>query len=200
MDRRTFTFGMLALPILGGTAAWGAGVDVAPINSYLKRLRAAEGNFVQVNANGSRQTGRFTLAKPGRIRFEYDRPKGAMVIADGKWVGVFDPKSNRNPTRYPLERTPLQILLRDDISLAEPGFVLGATRDPTGTHITVVDPRMPKEGRLVISFADNPIMLREWVVQTKSGERTAVSLTNLKPLTSVNGSLFNIELAAAEYR
>ena len=29
-----------------------------------------------------------------------------MVIADGSWVGVFDPKSNRNPTRYPLDRTP----------------------------------------------------------------------------------------------
>ena len=51
------------------------------------------------------QTGTFYLAKPGRIRFEYDSPKGAMVIADGTWVGVFDPKSNRNPTRYPLGRT-----------------------------------------------------------------------------------------------
>ena len=52
-----------------------------------------------------------------------------MVIADGRWVGVFDPKSNRNPTRYPLERTPLSLLLRDRLSLTEPGLVLGATRD-----------------------------------------------------------------------
>ena len=52
-----------------------------------------------------------------------------MVIADGAWVGVFDPKSNRNPTRYPLDKTPLSLLLRDRLSLAEPGLVHGATRD-----------------------------------------------------------------------
>ena len=68
-----------------------------------------------------------------------------MVIADGQWVGVFDPKSNRNPTRYPLANTPLSLLLRDSLSLREPGLVKGATRDPDGTtHITVVDPRAPE--------------------------------------------------------
>lgn len=191
---------MLALPTLLTPKAWAAGVNVAPINTYLKNLRAAEGTFQQTNANGSRQTGRFMLAKPGRIRFEYDQPKGAMVISDGTWVGVFDPKSNRNPTRYPLSRTPLQILLRDNISLAEPGFVLGATEDSKGTHITVVDPRAPKDGRLVMSFTDNPISLQEWVVMTKTGQRTTVSLTELSPVTAVNSSLFNIELASANYR
>ena len=77
-----------------------------------------------------------------------------MVIADGAWVAVFDPKSNRNPTRYTLDRTPLSLLLRDRLSLAEPGMVQGATRDAAGTDITVVDPRTPKEGRMVMSFSD----------------------------------------------
>lgn len=198
MDRRTFLLALAALPLAGHPAA-AQGVNVAPINSYLQALRTAEGGFRQTNPNGSTQTGRFYLAKPGRIRFEYAAPKGAMVIADGSWVGVFDPKSNRNPTRYPLDRTPLSILLRDRISLAEPGLVLGATRDAGGTHVTVVDPRSPQDGRMTMTFSENPIQLRQWEIRTASGQRTRVALTELRTGVSVSRSLFNIELAATSY-
>jgi outer membrane lipoprotein-sorting protein len=198
MNRRTALLALAALPALALPAF--AQVNVAPINSYLQSLRSAEGRFRQTNPNGSVQTGTFYLAKPGRIRFEYDSPEGAMVIADGRWVGVFDPKSNRNPTRYPLDRTPLSLLLRDRLSLAEPGLVLGATRDAAGTDITVVDPRMPNEGRMRLRFADSPVELREWEITTKSGQRTRVVLTDLATGVTINPSLFNLELATANYR
>jgi outer membrane lipoprotein-sorting protein len=200
MNRRSLILALAALPLASALPAAAQGVDVGAINRYLQALRSAEGSFRQTNPNGSVQTGRFYLAKPGRIRFEYDSPKGAMVIADGAWVGVFDPKSNRNPTRYPLDRTPLSLLLRDRLSLAEPGLVLGATRDASGTDITVVDPRAPQEGRMVMSFSDSPIQLRQWEITTKAGQRTRVALTSLRPGGSFARSLFNIELAAAEYR
>ena len=204
MNRRGL---LLALPALalafGGVAALPAAaqsVNVTAINRYLTGLRSAQGSFRQTNPNGSVQTGRFFLQKPGRIRFEYDTPKGAMVIADGTWVGVFDPKSNRNPTRYPLSKTPLSLLLRDTLSLAEPGLVLGATRGAGGTEITVVDPRAPQEGRMVMTFGEDPITLRSWMITTKTGARTRVDLQSLEPAPSLDRSLFNIELATANYR
>lgn len=175
-------------------------VDATAINTYLTGLRSAQGGFRQTNPNGSVQTGTFYLAKPGRIRFEYDTPKGAMVIADGSWVGVFDPKSNRNPTRYPLNSTPLGLLLRDRISLTEPGMVQGATRDDTATHITVVDPENPKAGSMVMSFSNQPIALTSWEITTQTGARTRVDITNLTPGVVPDRSLFNIELAATAYR
>jgi outer membrane lipoprotein-sorting protein len=175
-------------------------VNVTAINSYLTGLRSAQGTFRQTNPNGSVQTGSFYLQKPGRIRFEYDTPKGAMVIADGAWVGVFDPKSNRNPTRYPLDRTPLSLLLRERLSLAEPGLVLGATRDADGTEITVVDPKAPQEGRMVMTFTDDPIALTGWTITTKTGARTRVELQSLERAAGFERSLFNIELATASYR
>lgn len=187
---------LLALP----PTAMAQQVDAAAINAYLTALRSAQGTFKQTNPNGSVQTGAFYLAKPGRIRFEYDTPKGAMVIADGSWVGVFDPKSNRTPTRYPLSSTPLDLLLRDRISLSEPGLVQGATRDASGTRITVVDPENPKAGRMVMSFSNNPIALTSWEITTQAGARTRVELTSLTPGTSPSRSLFNIELAATHYK
>jgi outer membrane lipoprotein-sorting protein len=198
MDRRTLLLALAALPF--ALPARAQGVNVSAINSYLTGLRSAQGRFTQTNPNRTTQTGTFYLQKPGRIRFEYDTPKGAMVIADGNWVGVFDPKSNRNPTRYPLDKTPLSLLLRDRLSLTEPGLVQGATRDAQGTDITVVDPRAPREGRMVMSFADDPVALRQWVVTTKAGQTTRVALEQLKTGVKLDRSLFNIELAAASYR
>jgi outer membrane lipoprotein-sorting protein len=200
MNRRTLVLALAALPLASALPAAAQSVNVTAINDYLLGLRSAEGDFRQTNPNGSTQTGRYFLQKPGRIRFEYDTPKGAMVIADGSWVGVFDPKSNRNPTRYPLDRTPLSLLLRENLSLREPGMVLGATRDAEGTDITVVDPRAPQEGRMVMSFNDDPIQLRQWQITTKTGQRTQVALTSLRAGASLQRSLFNIELATANYR
>ncbi len=198
MNRRTLLLALAALPLAGPALA--QSVDVTAISAYLAGLRSAQGRFRQTNPDGSVQGGAFYLSKPGRIRFEYDQPKGAMVIADGINVGVFDPKSNRNPTRYPLSKTPLSLLLRENLSLREPGMVLGATRDASGVHVTVVDPRAPNEGRMVMSFTENPIALRAWAITTKTGQRTEVALTQLSPGVSNNPSLFNIELAAANYR
>ena len=198
MNRRTL---LLAIPVLAlALPAAAQSVNVSAINAYLTALTSAQGAFRQTNPNGSVQTGRFYLQKPGKIRFEYDRPAGAMVIADGTWVGVFDPKSNRNPTRYPLAKTPLSLLLRSDLSLAEPGLVLGAVRDADGTEITVVDPRAPKDGRLVMTFSEDPVALAGWTTIAKTGQRTRVAITSLRTGVPLERSLFNIELAEAKAR
>lgn len=200
MNRRTLLFALALLP-LATTAARAQSVDVSAINAYLGGLRTAQGRFTQTNPNRSVQTGTFYLQRPGRIRFEYDKPAGAMVIADGSWVGVFDPKSNRNPTRYPLDRTPLSLLLRDRLSLAEPGLVKGATSDADDTTtITVVDPRSPTEGRMAMHFSSAPITLLGWEITTKTGQTTSVRLSDLRPGVAIDRSLFNIELATAGYR
>ena len=200
MNRRSLLLAVPALALAAALPAAAQSVNVTAINNYLTALRSAQGTFRQTNPNGSVQTGRFYLQKPGKIRFEYDTPKGAMVLADGTWVGVFDPKSSRNPTRYPLGKTPLSLLLRDQLSLAEPGLVLGATRTATSTDITVVDPRAPQEGRMVMSFSDNPIALKSWTITTKTGARTRVDLVDMEPAPGLARSLFNIELATANER
>jgi outer membrane lipoprotein-sorting protein len=197
MNRRSLLLALALLPLARPAAA---AVNVSAVERYLAGLRTAQGRFRQTNPNGSTQAGAFYLQKPGRIRFEYDAPKGAMVIADGTWVGVFDPKSNRNPTRYPLDKTPLGLLLRDRLSLTEPGLVLGATEDTGGIHITVVDPRAPDAGRMVMTFAPSPVTLRQWEITTKAGARTRVALSDVTTNISLDPSLFNIELAATRYR
>ena len=198
MNRRALLLALAALPLAASARA--QPVDATAIEAHLRGLRTAQGRFRQTNPDGSTQTGRFFLSKPGRIRFEYDTPAGAMVIADGINVAVFDPKSNRRASRYPLSRTPLSLLLREDLSLSEPGLVQGATRDAAGIHVTVVDPRSPNEGRMVMTFTEDPVAMRQWVITTQAGQRTAVELTDMQTGAQLSRSLFNIELEEAKLR
>ena len=63
------------------------------------------GDFVQIDPDGVLSEGRFFLRRPGRIRFEYNAPNPALVIADGFWVGVVDSgmtRSTDTPSVRPL--------------------------------------------------------------------------------------------------
>ena len=48
---------------------WAAPLSLADISRYLNGLTAASADFTQINADGSVETGRLYLRKPGRARF-----------------------------------------------------------------------------------------------------------------------------------
>jgi outer membrane lipoprotein carrier protein len=41
------------------------------------------------------ESGRLTLQKPGRMRWEYSQPKGKLFISDGKFMWLYTPAENR---------------------------------------------------------------------------------------------------------
>ncbi len=53
---------------------------------------------------------------------------------------------------------------------------------------------------MVMSFSEQPIQLRQWAITTKTGQTTRVALTDLTTGVQLDRSLFNIELATANYR
>src|SRR6201991_1684566 len=44
------------------------------VSLYLSTIQTLVGNFVQVGPDGRKTEGKFYIAKPGRVRFEYDPP------------------------------------------------------------------------------------------------------------------------------
>ena len=41
------------------------------------------------------ESGRLTLRKPGRMRWDYDQPKGKLFVSDGKYLWLYTPLENR---------------------------------------------------------------------------------------------------------
>jgi outer membrane lipoprotein carrier protein len=41
------------------------------------------------------ESGTLLLRKPGKMRWDYDQPKGKLFLSDGKWVWLYTPADNR---------------------------------------------------------------------------------------------------------
>ena len=192
IDRRHFLIAGSAMLAAGPVAA--SQLSLNAISAYLNSIKMAKAGFQQINEDGSRASGTLYIQRPGRMRFEYDPPVKLLVMAGGGQVGIFDGKSNlKRAERYPLRRTPLNLILERKVNLARRNMVVGHEFDGNFTVVTAQDPEHPEYGRLQLKFAANPVVLREWVVTDGQGSRTKVVLGDLEIPESLSPSLFIIE-------
>lgn len=182
---------LIALFLLASPAA-AEKLSLNAISNYLNGLQTAKGKFTQVNGDGSISTGTMYLKRPGRVRFEYAPPTKSLVMAGGGQVAVFDPKSDE-PTRFPLNQTPLKIILEKNVNLAQRNMVTGHKSDGTKTVVTAQDPKRPDYGFIQMVFTGNPVQLRQWIVDDRTGNVTTVILGDWTEGVSVPNRLFNIQ-------
>lgn len=167
-------------------------LSLGEISSYLNRLKTAQGAFTQVNEDGTISTGQILLKRPGRVRFEYAPPEEALVVADGDTVGIIDPRSNDGPVGYPLHRTPLKIILANNVDLTRERMVVGHASDGTSTTVRAQDPEHPEYGSIDLVFTGDPVELRQWVIHDGSGSQTTVILGDLQTGVRLRNEQFEI--------
>jgi outer membrane lipoprotein-sorting protein len=162
------------------------------ISAYLNGITTAEAPFTQLNADGSQSTGRLYIRRPGRIRFEYDPPERALVVAGGGMVAIFDGRSNEQAEQYPIRRTPLHLILADQVDLGRARMVIGHDFDGTATTVTAQDPERPEEGTIALSFGGDPVRLIRWVITDSAGYQTTTVLGDLRTGVTLSPFLFDI--------
>ncbi|QUS36477.1 LolA family protein [Falsirhodobacter algicola] len=171
-------------------------LPLSEISRYLNALTTAQSDFTQVNPDGSVSTGEVMIHRPGRVRFEYAKPDRSVVMAGGGQVAVFDAKSNQSPEQYPLSRTPLSIILQQNVDLARARMVVAHTEQDGATHVVAQDPDHPDYGSIDMIFTANPTQLRQWIITDNAGAKTTVILGELETGVSLGSSLFSIPLEA----
>jgi len=193
MNKRTFLAGASALALTAfARPAAAQQLSLGEISNYLNQLQTAQGGFTQINGDGTLSTGQIYIKRPGRIRFEYNAPDNSLVMAGGGQVAIFDPRSNTGPDRYPLNQTPLKIILERNVDLGRARMVTGHTSDGTTTTVTAQDPDNPQYGNIQMVFTGNPVELRQWIVTDDVGGQTTVILNDMVSGQPINGIKFNI--------
>lgn len=191
MNRRTALLAPLALVALA-LPAQAEKIPLATLSKYLNDLTTAEADFTQVNTDGSIATGKLYIRRPGRVRFEYAPPDRNLVLAGGGQVAVFDAKSNQPPEQYPLNRTPLGLILAETVDLGRAKMVVGHREDGNTTRVVAQDPDHPEYGRIELVFTAQPVELRQWIITDDAGGQTTVILGDMKKGGNYPPSLFNI--------
>lgn len=167
-------------------------IPLPELSAYMNGMRTAEAKFTQVNGDGSISTGQLYIMRPGRMRFEYDPPNEALVMAGGNAVAVFDPKSNGGPETYSLGLTPLKLILDDRIDLGRDNMVTDYREEGPSTIVRAQDPEHPEYGHIELIFTGNPVELRQWVVTDEAGSQTTVILGELETGVSLGTGMFSI--------
>jgi outer membrane lipoprotein-sorting protein len=171
---------------------------LAQANAYFNGINTLTGSFMQIGADGRRIGGRLTLAKPGRLRFDYDQPSPLEVVADGTSVAVRDRKLNTQDL-YFITQTPLKFLLREKIDLARDLTVTDVANDPGGVRISLEDrATLGGTSKIQLFFDADVKTLSQWRITDPQGYLTTVMLSNLQKGKSVDGSLFFINYGRSE--
>lgn len=162
------------------------------IEDYLNSIDSLQGRFVQTTSRGTRAEGDFSLVRPGRIRFDYDAPEPTLLVADGMNFVIYDRELER-ATMVPLSRTPLWLLLREEIELEDGLDILNVHQDEEYLAVLVRQTEASEEGTIELVFRRDPMELQLWEVVDAQGVRTQVALHELDHETRPSLAEFNVQ-------
>ncbi len=82
-----------------------------------------------------RSTGRLLFDKPGRMRFDYDRPNGKVVVSDGSHLTAYEPGDHGEPGQY------VKTTIGNNALPAAFGFLTGQARILDDYRVRLLDAR-----------------------------------------------------------
>ncbi len=197
MKRRTLLLGAAATlataPLAAPAIAQGYDPNIVrALNQYLNGITTMQGDFVQQSADGRVAEGLFYLRRPGRLRFEYFDPFPTTVIADGTWAGIMNRDLNKTD-RIPLSRTPLYLLLRENVDLGAEGAIQSVERAPGVVRAKAIDPSNPNDGSITMIFGSNPVELQKWIITDAQGRSSVITLRNVRSGLAIDPRKFIIQ-------
>ncbi len=179
---------------IGVPAVAQSSTTLASVQSHLKSTTSMTADFVQTDRNGQRLSGKLTLKRPGKIRFQYQKDVPLLIVGDGSSLTMIDYEV-RQVQRWPVKNSPLGALLDPDRDLTKYARVI-----PTGSDdvlsVEVKDGKRPEYGTITMVFvrdgsAPAGLRLRGWVALDSQNNRTRIDLTNQK---------FNVAVADSAFR
>ena len=186
-------FAASALTLSLAAPAMAEKLPLSQLSSYLNGIQTAQAKFTQISDDGTVATGTLYIRRPGKMRFEYDPPNDSYVIADHGAVGIFDKKGDEAVEQYPLRRTPLNIILAENVNFGQANMVTGHREDGQSTVVRAQDPENPEYGFIDLVFTGGPVELRQWVIHDDAGSTTTVVLGDMQTGMQLSQSLFNFQ-------
>lgn len=173
----------MALAQGGGTAQ--------RIADHFASVKTMKGEFVQFGPRGEQTGGTFQIARPGKIRFDYEPPAQFSVVADGNNV-VMNNKKLQTYDMYPLSKTPLKLLLDERIDLSG-GRVQSVQEEDDLVTVVMADKSVFGNSSITMMFDPATNSLRQWTITDAQGKDTTVMLFNVQEGAQVDGSQFSID-------
>ncbi|WP_180897857.1 outer membrane lipoprotein carrier protein LolA [Martelella soudanensis] len=167
-----------------------SGAAAQRVADHFSSVKSMTGEFMQFGPRGEQAGGKFYLERPGKLRFDYDPPSTLKVIADNRNVAVGNGDLDTWDF-YPLSRTPLSLLLADQIDLQH--RMVRDVREQNGLTVIVLgDKSIFGDQVITMMFDSKSFDLRQWTITDAQGKDTTVILSNVRTGVKFARSVFRI--------
>tara|TARA_R110002020_G_scaffold24826_9_gene81170 strand:- start:6272 stop:6952 length:681 start_codon:yes stop_codon:yes gene_type:complete len=157
---------------------------------HFSSVKTMTGEFIQFGPNGEQTGGKFFIDRPGKLRFNYEEPSAVRVIADGKAV-VIGNRKLKTWDLYPLDKTPLKLLLSERIDLSGE-TVRSVTEDPDLTTIVLGNKSVFGDSTISLMFDPKTFDLKQWTIRDAQGKDTSVMIYNVQTGVKFANNVFEV--------
>lgn len=169
--------------VAAALAASPAAAGLSEVGAHMRAARTMTAEFTQTSASGQVLKGKLILARPGKVRFQYEPGVPLLVVSNGSMLSMIDYEVDQ-VSRWPIRSTPLAVFLDPDKELERYATVL-PQRDARSVEVMARDPKHPEYGTLTMVFDRDPaapggLSLSSWRVLDAQGNLTRVNLSNVR--------------------
>ncbi|MFN5351878.1 MAG: LolA family protein [Alphaproteobacteria bacterium] len=170
------------------------------VEGYLNSLKDVTASFKQTsNVSNEEAKGKIYLSKPGKARWEYDKPKKVQLIINEKNLVYYD-KTLDQVSYVSTPKTVLDALLKNNISLAKDFDLVEIFEDVNKLFLTLTPKEYVKkldetEGQeITLVFNKAPFYLSDIIRKESEGVYIKVELQNItKQENKLDEKLFVFE-------
>ena len=167
----------LVVPVPHGLVA--APDPISRAEAWFDDISTMKADFIQVASDGTTATGELHLRRPHRMKIIYDLDEPLILLTTPVWLHVDRPRE-KTVTSYPINETPLSLILREDVELRSSDFTTRHLVRDGITRITLTRETGRAAGELILEFTDKPFELRRWTVRDAADVTTTVTLQNMR--------------------
>ena len=159
------------------------------VQERLEQVQTLTARFEQVDPVNKTLKGTFYLARPGRLKFQYDPPAPFLIVANGSAL-IYEDATTQQATFFPLNVGPAALLLSPHISFKDVGTIESV--EETSEYI-VVRLFSSHIGRLIFFFDRVTGMIRGWTTVDAQGNEIRVSFSQIQENKPLSNHLFQFQ-------
>ena len=163
---------------------------IEAISNHFKTVPTMTGEFVQFGPNGEQTGGQFLIKRPGKIRFNYENPSPITVVSNGRTLAV-ENKKLKTTNYYPLNKTPLSLLLSNKIDIKNKSIRKVEAGDDV-TTVVMGDKKIFGDSEITLLFDPQSQDLRQWTIKDAQGKETSVMIFNVKKNVKISNTKFAV--------
>ncbi len=184
----------LLIGLVCSANAWAGGLE--SLETFVKTVKSGRADFTQTVTAPSREgqpgrtktsTGTFEFQRPGKFKFDYQKPFAQSIVADGRTLWLYDADLNQVTQRA---------AAAPDLKALQADFTLEASPDRDGLQWVKATPKN-KDGQLQsvqVGFQGDALAALE--ILDSFGQRSVLKFSKVEVNPSLPASVFDFKAPA----